>query len=67
MHEHAPRRTQHPGLLARPPCGSQELEHGWVSLAIDPVAQLRALADLRDAGLLSDEEFERQKAKVLDA
>jgi hypothetical protein len=54
-------------LLARPPCGSQGFERGWVAVAIDPVAQVRALAELRDAGLLSDEEFERQKAKVLDA
>jgi hypothetical protein len=35
-------------------------------VAIDPVAQLRALGDLLDAGLLSQEEFDRQKAKVLD-
>jgi hypothetical protein len=31
----------------------------------DPIKQIEALADLRDRGLLTPEEFERQKAKVL--
>jgi hypothetical protein len=31
----------------------------------DPVEQLSKLADLRDRGVLSDEEFEAQKAKIL--
>jgi hypothetical protein len=33
---------------------------------VDPVAQLRELADLCRRGLLSPEEYEQQKAKVLD-
>jgi hypothetical protein len=32
---------------------------------VDPAAQIRALAELLKAGLLSEEEFERQKAKAL--
>ena len=33
--------------------------------APDPVAQLERLADLRDRGVLSDDEFSAQKAKIL--
>jgi hypothetical protein len=32
---------------------------------IDPVAQLRELEDLLSKGLLTRQEFDRQKAKVL--
>jgi hypothetical protein len=35
-------------------------------LVVDPVEQIKELADLRDRGLLSPEEFERQKDKVLN-
>jgi hypothetical protein len=35
-------------------------------LIVDPIEQLEALADLCDRGLLSPEEFERQRAKVLE-
>lgn len=34
--------------------------------ADDPVAQIRKLGELRDAGLLSDEEFAAKKAQILD-
>jgi Short C-terminal domain len=53
-------------LLARPPCGVRMIEDAWKSFVVDPVEQLRALADLHVRGLLSAEEFERQKAKVID-
>jgi hypothetical protein len=33
--------------------------------APDPIAQLKQLAELRDQGILTDAEFEAQKAKVL--
>ena len=33
--------------------------------AADPIAQLKDLADLRAAGVLTDEEFAVQKAKIL--
>lgn len=32
----------------------------------DPAAQLRKLAELRDAGLLSDDEFEAKRAAIID-
>ena len=51
-------------LLARPPCGSRELEGGVAALIVDPVEQLEELADLRRRGLLTSEEFERQKTRV---
>jgi hypothetical protein len=35
--------------------------------AADPVEQLTKLADLRDRGVLSDEEFEQQKRRILGA
>lgn len=35
--------------------------------ATDVVAQLRGLAELRDQGILTDEEFAAQKAKILGA
>jgi transcription initiation factor TFIID subunit TAF12 len=33
--------------------------------ASDPIAQLRELAELRNQGVLTDAEFEAQKAKIL--
>ena len=53
-------------LLARPPSGSRPFDGGWTRLVVDPIEQLRELADLCDRGLLSTEEYERQRAKVLD-
>ena len=53
-------------LLARPPCGVRVLEDAWMAFVVDPVEQLCALADLHVRGLLSPEEFERQKAKVIE-
>ncbi len=35
--------------------------------ASDPVDRLERLAALRDRGVLSDAEFEAQKARILDA
>jgi hypothetical protein len=53
-------------LLARPPCGVGLYDDGWLGLVVDPVEQLSALADLHARGLLSPEEFDRQKAKVIE-
>lgn len=33
--------------------------------AADPIAQLKELGELRDSGVLTDEEFAAQKAKLL--
>jgi Short C-terminal domain len=35
------------------------------SPAVDPVAQLKELAELKTQGVLTEEEFEAQKAKIL--
>jgi len=64
--------TRHPGrprthrtdLLVRPPCSEDEREGGWAGFVVDPVEQLKALADLHSRGLLSREEFDRQKTKL---
>lgn len=49
-----------PDLLARPPWRGSE------SSVVDPIEQLKELVDLRDKGLLSGDEFERHKARVLE-
>ena len=35
--------------------------------AVDPIAQLKELAELKDKGILTEEEFAAQKAKILAA
>jgi hypothetical protein len=57
-------RTDRPDLLVRPP-GGHDADHWWQALVVDPVTQLEALVELRRRGLLTVEEFNRQKAKVL--
>jgi hypothetical protein len=59
-----PSRSQLTGLLSRPPCTGTE-NRDWAALVVDPVRQIEALAELRDRGLLSPDEFEWQRAKVL--
>jgi len=59
-------RRNHADLITRPPSGTGTLDGGWARLVVDPVAQLAGLADLRNRGLLSDEQYERQRRKVLD-
>jgi hypothetical protein len=59
-------RSDRSDLLTRPPCGVQAYEDRVRSWIVDPVEQLAELADLLQRGLLSREEFERHKAKVID-
>jgi hypothetical protein len=59
-------RREHPDLLARPPCSIGMYDEGWVAVLVDQAAQLGTLADLLGRGLLTQEEFERQKSKVLE-
>ncbi len=33
--------------------------------AVDPIAQLKQLAELKDQGILTEQEFAAQKAKIL--
>lgn len=56
-------RTRRVDLLVRPPCGTREGE-GWAALVVDPIEQVEELIDLRDRGLLTDEQYERQMDKV---
>ena len=59
-------RSNRPDLLDRPPATARGLGPGWASLVIDPVSQIRELADLHRRGLVSREEYEQQKCKILD-
>jgi Short C-terminal domain len=38
-----------------------------VAPAVDPIAQLKELAELHTQGILTDAEFEAQKAKILNS
>lgn len=62
--------TQRPDAAAAPtpaqPLGAWGVTTGPDSLATDHTAELERLADLRDRGALTDEEFEAQKAHVLE-
>ena len=62
----SPSRRQRTDLLARPPCGSRAYEDRWAALVVDPAEQLAVLADLLARGLLTPEQYERQKAKVIE-
>jgi hypothetical protein len=59
------RRDLH-GLLARAPGARRWRQDIWDAMLVDPVEQLKELADLRARGLLSAEQFEHQKTQVLD-
>jgi hypothetical protein len=59
-------RSQGSDLLARPPCGVRTYEDAGMAFVVDPVEQLSVLADLHLRGLLSQGEFERQKAKIIE-
>ena len=58
-------RRHRPDLLARPPCGVGMYDDAWATVLVDQTAQLEVLADLLGRGLLTRDEFDRQKAKVL--
>ena len=60
-----PGRTQRPGLLSRPPATFRTLGTAGAALFIDPAAQINALAELMDKGLLTREEFDRAKQRAL--
>lgn len=63
----SPRRRSgggHIDLLGRAPAG--QFGEEWTSRVVyDPIAHINGLDDLRKRGLLSPEEFEREKAEVL--
>ena len=61
MHERSVQRAQHQDAAMR-----SYVQHAASSPA-NPADQLTKLADLRDRGVISAEEFEREKAKILAA
>jgi hypothetical protein len=66
MGHHSTSRSKRPDLLERPPATARQLGPGWALLVIDPVSQLRELADLHRRGLVSRDEYQQQKCKILD-
>jgi ABC-type multidrug transport system fused ATPase/permease subunit len=62
MHEHAVRQAQQQDQDFR-----QYVQQAAASSPASTADQLAKLADLRDQGVISAEEFEREKAKVLAA
>jgi ABC-type multidrug transport system fused ATPase/permease subunit len=62
MHEHAARQAQQQDAEAR-----AYIQQAAASAPASTADQLAKLADLRDRGVISAEEFEREKAKVLEA
>ena len=58
-------RSQRLDLLR--PHGLNSVEIWGTALIVDPRAQLREIADLVERGLVSLEEFERQRRKIADA
>lgn len=65
MPETEPVRAQGPGLLSRPPSTFRALDTHGAALFIDPAAQIKAMADLMDKGLLTRDEFDRAKQRAL--
>jgi hypothetical protein len=65
MAETEPARAQRPGLLARPPSTFRALDTAGSDLFLDPAAQINALVELMDKGLLTREEFDRAKQRAL--
>ena len=62
MHEHAAQQAQQQDAEAR-----AYIQQAAASAPASTADQLAKLADLRDRGVISAEEFEREKAKVLVA
>jgi hypothetical protein len=58
-------RSENPDLLTHMPGGAGSLERDWMTLVVDPVAELEELAELLGRGLISEGEFERQRRKTL--
>jgi len=57
-------RAGRPDLLVRPPSG-HDADHWWSTRVLDPVSQLRALAELYHQGVLTDDEFTALKWKLI--
>ena len=53
------------GLSRRQQPGAGQAAAGQPAAAADPIAQLKQLAALKDQGVLTEEEFAAQKARIL--
>ena len=53
-------------LLVRPPCGGRERDYAWEAMQLAEADQLGLLDELLRRGLLSEEEYEAQRARVFD-
>jgi hypothetical protein len=58
-------RSRRPDLLTRPPWRTDGAVPAWSASIFDPVAPLAELADLLGRGLITRQEYERQKSKVI--
>lgn len=59
-------RRDHADLLARLPASGRPSDGLRAAPFVDPAQQILELADLVDKGLLTADEFERQRNKVLE-
>ncbi len=62
MHERSVQRAQHQDAAMR-----SYMQHAAASSPASPADQLTKLADLRDRGAVTADQFEREKAKILAA
>jgi hypothetical protein len=53
-------------LLTRPPCGVDHPDDSWMAYVVDPAEQLKSLAERVERGLLTREEYQVQKDKILE-
>lgn len=54
-----------PGYAAPPPAGPPPAGYGGSAPGADMIDQLRQLGELRSQGILTEEEFEEQKRRIL--
>ncbi|HEY9409464.1 MAG TPA: SHOCT domain-containing protein [Jiangellaceae bacterium] len=64
MRRVATTRARRADLLVRPACPDRAGGGRWDGVVVDPVEQLKELADLLTRGLLTREEFESHKARI---
>ena len=53
-------------LLARPPCANRSRDFTWEAMLLAEADQIELLEELRRRGLLSEGEYEDQRARVFD-
>ena len=66
MHRVSWSRRRNVGLLRRRPALDRTLDPSVAAAEVSKLDHVRALMNLVDRGLLSEEEFEQQESKVYD-